>query len=274
MKVRIETITPDIARAYLAHNMVNRAVSSNRVDAYAKTMKAGNWQLNGEAIRFNKNGELIDGQHRLLAIIKAGISVQMVVMSDIDNSVSVYDRGRNRSVTDALVIEGMDRRLANNQNVAVAKLHFAAQGNRNAVISDDEVRDFLVKYKESLLAISELVSGCGGSGKKQVGVNIRNAPYILASLYAYESGENIEKLRRFSEVFRSGFYNNANETAAIVCRNDFLAGNIGTHKESTRISSMHKIEKAIFDFCHDYPRKVSYNSWDKPVYSNNIIFQI
>ena len=272
MKVRIETITPSIAKEYLSRNMVNRSLNVIRVDSYARTMKAGNWQLNGEAIRFNQNGELIDGQHRLSAIIKANVPVDFVVMSDIDNSVSVYDRGRNRSVTDELVIEGMDRRLASNQNVAVAKLHYAVQGKGKCYVSDDEVRDFLTEYDDLLLQLCDILKNHSGS-KKQAGANARNAPFILASLYAIVSGESIENIQRLVDVFTTGFYNTINETAAIVCRNDFLAGNIGTHKESIRISSMHKFEKAIFDFCHGYPRKISYNSWDKPVYSNNAIFK-
>lgn len=270
MDVRIETITPAKAKEYLSHNMVNRLLNKARVDAYARTMKSGNWQLNGEAIRFNKNGELIDGQHRLNAIIKAGIPVSIVIMTDIDNAVSIYDRGRNRSVSDALIIEGMDKRLANNTFVSAAKLHYIVHGTtRN--ITDDEVRKFLFENEEALASITDLIPSTSHTRCK---ASPRTAPYMLAMFYAYLCGEDGNKLHRFTEVYVSGFYNTPEELAAIVCRNDTISGIIEYTGLDNRIKALYKFEKAINDFCNGYPRKISYNSWDKPVYSCNPIFNI
>lgn len=103
MKVDVETITPKMAEEYLKHNKINRTLKDKRVTSYANDMKDGAWQLNGEAIRFNKSGDLIDGQHRLNAIIRANKPIQTVVMRGINDTVSVYDRGlcvpfRNRRI--------------------------------------------------------------------------------------------------------------------------------------------------------------------------------
>jgi hypothetical protein len=46
---------------------------------YARDMEAGRWQLTHQGIAFNNSGELIDGQHRLLAIIEANVAIKMVV---------------------------------------------------------------------------------------------------------------------------------------------------------------------------------------------------
>lgn len=274
MKVRIELITPEAAKAYLQNNMINRNINEKRVAAYADDMKKGEWQLNGEAIRFNENGELIDGQHRLSAIVKANIPVQMVVMYEIDNSVSIYDRGRIRSVTDSLLIDGMDRRIATTTCVAIAKLHYAVQKSAGA-FSDSQVKSFLVKNQDTLLELLSSMPGVAGgkSGTKGLRVSTRSAPLLLALFYAYRCGEDLERLSKFVSVFQSGFYNDPSEISAIVCRNDAIAGNLSTHSGSERMKALYKYEKAINDFCAGYPRKVSYNSWDKPIYSNNIIFK-
>ena len=51
---------------------------------YAADMKAGRWQLNGEAIKFDKNGHLLNGQHRLHAVVRADTTIQMLVISGLD----------------------------------------------------------------------------------------------------------------------------------------------------------------------------------------------
>lgn len=68
----IVTITPAMAAAMLARNNGNRSVRRNRVSGYARDMAAGRWHPDtAEAIKFSPEGELLDGQHRLLACVDA-----------------------------------------------------------------------------------------------------------------------------------------------------------------------------------------------------------
>lgn len=272
MRVKIENITPETAKIYLSKNIINRNVNAKRVSSYANDMQHGAWQLNGEAIRFNKKGELIDGQHRLLAIVKANIPVDMVVMNDIDNDVSIYDRGRNRSVTDSLILEGMDKSIASNKWVAAAKLHYLIQKSLYNV-SDYDVKLFLEKNVNEIKELNSYIYKKGGHSKS-ARVSSTSAPAILAMFYAYKCGETLNNLKRFSEVYSTGFYDSNLETAAVVLRNDTLSGTCEVKTGSTgRRNACFKFEKAIYDFCNHYPRKISYGGWDKPVYSNNIIFK-
>ncbi|KAF7277615.1 hypothetical protein GWI33_002970, partial [Rhynchophorus ferrugineus] len=80
---QVETITPDLARQYLAFNTHNRNVRSYRVKGYAADMRDGRWTLNGEAIKFSADGTLLDGQHRLQAVIEADVAVQMLVVRGV-----------------------------------------------------------------------------------------------------------------------------------------------------------------------------------------------
>ena len=84
-EIRTETIlvTPEMARRWLDSNTrSNRRPSAKTVDAYAREMAAGRWLVTHQGIAFNQAGELVDGQHRLLAIIEADVNVLMMVTTE------------------------------------------------------------------------------------------------------------------------------------------------------------------------------------------------
>ena len=109
MQVEIRNITPEVAVVMLADNPSNRPIKKNHVDAIARDMAAGRWQLNGDAIRMNCDGSLIDGQHRLAACIKAGVPFQTLVISGLDANVrATIDGGSKRTHGDRLSMIGVD----------------------------------------------------------------------------------------------------------------------------------------------------------------------
>lgn len=86
----------------------NRSLSSHMVDRYAGDMKAGRWQLNGESVVFNGSA-LLDGQHRLHAVVKADVPVDMVIVRGIDHSAfKTIDSGAARTMGHVLQIHGHD----------------------------------------------------------------------------------------------------------------------------------------------------------------------
>lgn len=107
MKVitRVETITPEVAKVYLKFNKSNRPVIQSVVDKYARQMLDGEWKLNGEAICFSDGGILLNGQHRLLAILKSNVSIETVVVRGCDSdSFITYDSGRTRKASDIFAL--------------------------------------------------------------------------------------------------------------------------------------------------------------------------
>lgn len=96
---KVETITPELARKYLRANTDNyRKLSKVTVNRYAKDIREGNWQLNGEGIAFDDNGKLLNGQHRLAAIILAEKPVDMLVIRGVNENVNIFDSGVNRTI--------------------------------------------------------------------------------------------------------------------------------------------------------------------------------
>src|SRR5687768_3937102 len=68
-----ELVTPDRAKQMLLNvRDKNRSLKENSVQIYAEAMRRGDWQFNGDPIRFGADGKLFDGQHRLTAIIRSG----------------------------------------------------------------------------------------------------------------------------------------------------------------------------------------------------------
>ena len=71
-------------------------------------MQAGAWQVTGEAIKFDTNGALSDGQHRLTAVIQSGATVDMLVVRGLaPEAQSVMDSGSKRTASDALTFGGI-----------------------------------------------------------------------------------------------------------------------------------------------------------------------
>ena len=100
---QIERVTPNVASALLETNTENRSVSRVTVEKYASDMAAGNWKDTGQAIIIADDGSLNDGQHRLLALVKAGVTLNMMVVRGASRqSRDAIDTGKPRSTGDIL----------------------------------------------------------------------------------------------------------------------------------------------------------------------------
>lgn len=103
----IERISPDDAKRLLEGNHHNRNLRMPRVAQLAGAIARGEWELNGETIKVAYDGSLIDGQHRLQAIIEADTGIQTVVVRGLPaEAQDTVDTGRRRRLADVLAIEG------------------------------------------------------------------------------------------------------------------------------------------------------------------------
>ena len=93
MQFQIVDVTPELAREWLSKNGKNRRYSQANAMKIAKAISEGQWSLNGETICFDENGRLLDGQHRLNAVIIAGVPVPMSVATGVSdpNAFQTYD---------------------------------------------------------------------------------------------------------------------------------------------------------------------------------------
>lgn len=107
-------ITPERAEAYLKLNTQNRRVKKHVVQRYARDIETGRWKEDtGEVIKITTSGLILDGQHRLHAIVKAGKSVWMHVATGINSSVfDVLDSGSPRTAGDVFKTSGVKNEMA------------------------------------------------------------------------------------------------------------------------------------------------------------------
>lgn len=143
MKIDVIEVTPKIAEESLRYNPNNRRIRQTVVDAYARDMKEGRWHLNGETIKFDHLGNLLDGQHRLSAVVQAGVPVQMVVVVGLVPEVQeTVDGGIARTAGDALSLRGIPNHFL---AAAVARLALIIErgGNFQEKITNSEIVSFI-----------------------------------------------------------------------------------------------------------------------------------
>lgn len=133
-QITVEQIDPATARRYLGANRDNRKVKRGRVATYARQMTQGQWLVTGDPVRFDADGRLLDGQHRLLAIVESETTQTMVVIRDLPpESFQVIDSGLPRTFADALGV-GVPSPLA---KAAVARLMFVVDVGGDPRLSTD-----------------------------------------------------------------------------------------------------------------------------------------
>ncbi len=107
ISARLVTITPQLAEKWLKKNTHNRGVVNARVDQYAADMRRGEWRVNGETIKLAADGRILDGQHRLMAVLEAGVEIQSLVITGLEDAAQeTMDQGRARSLADVFKLRG------------------------------------------------------------------------------------------------------------------------------------------------------------------------
>jgi hypothetical protein len=117
----VQTITPEDATRWLKSNKHNRPVRAAHVKFLASQITSGQWQLNGQAIIVSENDDILDGQHRLFAIVEAGIPIKSLVIYGISfDAFKTIDTGSVRTGADALALWHPEANRHDSKSVASA----------------------------------------------------------------------------------------------------------------------------------------------------------
>lgn len=107
--VEIVDVTPMLAVKWLERNTHNQPLREGRIAEYAREMSEGRWRFNAEPVQFGDNGVLLNGQHRLWAIVKSGTTQRMLVVRGLDPDVQLsMDQGTRRTPAGQLHIAGIE----------------------------------------------------------------------------------------------------------------------------------------------------------------------
>lgn len=161
MKFTEVLVTPEIAATYLAKNHNNRRLDMFHVRKLSKDIREGKWVLNGDTVRFDIDGNLIDGQHRLNAVIHSGVSIPMLVIEGIENPnafKTIDTNAKLRNVGQILGLMGVKnsnlsgaiaRRLKHYEDT-VEKENFSLDVAAFRYISTQDIIQYLEKHEEEI----------------------------------------------------------------------------------------------------------------------------
>lgn len=110
MTTKMVRINAEIAAEMLKGNIDNRAAAKAHVKFLALQMLEGKWKFTGDPIKISKTGKVLDGQHRLMAIVQSQTEHDFLICYDLENEIfDVLDTGKNRSAGNVLSIKGFER---------------------------------------------------------------------------------------------------------------------------------------------------------------------
>jgi hypothetical protein len=152
VSAKLMTITPAIAAKLLENNSKNRPLSQTLISRLAKEMKEGRWKVNGDMIRltgFNGKGSVIDGQHRLNAVIKSGVSIQSWIMGGLSEDVfNTIDCGKNRSAADTLFCDGEKRGSKLSAALVIVDQYARYRFGFTHSYTNTEIQELLAKHPD------------------------------------------------------------------------------------------------------------------------------
>ncbi len=102
------TITPEMAVEILELNKINRPLDQININRIVRQIVGGKWKFNGDTVKITHTLDVLDGQHRLWAIIEAKRAVDTLVAFGIDREAfeTIDTLRKTRTGADTIALEG------------------------------------------------------------------------------------------------------------------------------------------------------------------------
>ena len=212
--VCIMEVTPQLAENWIIYNIENnRHLNNKTVELLKNILLSGKGKLTNDAISFNINGMLVNGQHRLWAIIESGVTLKCIIQKNLPlDSMDCLDQGKRRTNDDNFKIQG--KNYPKDCAATVRCILNSLSSHRATVYSHSEIADFMEKYHESVqYAHENLPKGI-----------FKSSAFRAVMTRAHILKKPLEKLTRFCTVLMTGL-NTPEDGAALLLRNKILENN-------------------------------------------------
>lgn len=239
----IEMITPALARLYLDKNTRNRPIKSTVVSRYALEMKEGNWEFTHQGIAFDSEGVLLDGQHRLEAIMLSGSSVPMLVTRGIKSeSQLIMDDHAKRNTADALSLARCEKISIRHVSIirASSELCASIKGKRRLALTKNEVNLAYDVFRPSFDFLT-YISPVDTRG-------VTTAPVLAAVCLAFYYVPNLKDLIEFCNVFFGKKHVISEDQRTAIQLREFLLKNSGGGGYAGRAEAFLKTQRAIYAY--------------------------
>lgn len=235
--VEVVEITPETAAQWLKANRLNRPVRRSVWENYSQQIAEGKWKVNGQAIIIADNEDILDGQHRLLAVIDAGKPIKSLVVYGIKpEAFATIDTGAVRTPADALYLHFNEHPVMTVKAAATAA-QWCARLERGTVLahkrmSNADIIDY-VSTHQSLFQWAETLNGYPKDTRPlSLGIG--------CALYELFARKNLELANQFME----GLYTGENLTRKDV---EFLLRQalLKDAQRTTKLPATAKVKMAI-----------------------------
>lgn len=194
----------------------NRNINYAKVKKMAKDMKEGHWDTTHQGIAIASDGTLVDGQHRLLAIVESGVTVRMNVTFNASKSQHI-DSGNSRSMANRVQMSDYDMSWTNKTILSAANLIGRLFAGSN-LSHEEALSEWLMRYRTQIESTSKCI-------KKATLPGLNSAGTTAAIIVAAMNDVPAIYIEKFMDVFYSGFTNNEAEHYAITLRDELLREN-------------------------------------------------
>jgi hypothetical protein len=199
-------ITPEIAADWLDNrNVGNRRKSSVTARRYARLIQTKRWKCTHQGIAFDRDGWLIDGQHRLMAIVATGIPTNLFIVPFVegmdDKTFDVLDSGHKRQAAQLLEGPGAHARAAAARYLGVVDDSFGPEHHivQDIIATSVETADVLEVVKDW----PELMAWASFMGTANKNAHIPPGPH-LAVLAQAERSPHRDRIESWLEGISSG----------------------------------------------------------------------
>jgi hypothetical protein len=239
---RWEDINPTTAAQYLESMEGNRAVRQSRVDFYAAQMRAGLWRETHQGIAFDHQLHMIDGQHRMWAIVESGCTIRIMVTRGVNaEDVVVVDSNLPRNFSDVAHYAGWT--TTNSTAAAIAKIIAIGVTSRNMMVPHEITHQWYEHFAEAVDFAVKVLNVTRGVGTKCIPVSV--ASVFGRAWYTQDRAA----LWRMAEILKSGCIEREADRAAISLRDAWITKRLGT----TDSDRYNKTQAAIRAFMERRP---------------------
>jgi hypothetical protein len=146
----VETIGPARAEEYLAANRGNRNIVQAHVAALARDIRNGQWMFNAQPICFSASGRLLNGQHRLSAVLEADQEIEVLVMRGLPEAAfPTYDKQAKKApALDEMFEDFGDKALISATAVLLWRRELCPVDEPHARPTASEIRDVIKDHPE------------------------------------------------------------------------------------------------------------------------------
>lgn len=200
MESKVMKITPEMAKAMLENNMENnRRLNHETVKRYARLMRCGGWGLTHQGIAFDDKGILVDGQHRLNAIVEANVPIEMMVTYGVEHKageVFAIDLGQKRTFHNLMQISGIHDEVYY-QMGGIVRTYLRFKGTmKNQCTDHQQVISYIDRHIDEITELSKIIQ------VERRGTNRLQSIVGAAMLAAYYRGEKKDALEKFAMVYK------------------------------------------------------------------------